>query len=127
MQKLQERTASLEKMNFSDEVQREKWKEALKIDMMSSEESGLEGDEDVIFIKPLQWRSEHIEEFFRRLDQKSASLQSAQARRQKKKRIQSSEQSSRPIGIHLPPWAVRKDFKTIAAHWCIHYLLLCSI
>ena len=35
----------------------------MKMELMSSEESGHEGDEDVIIVKTLPWRSEQVEAF----------------------------------------------------------------
>ena len=52
--------ATLAKMTFTDEQQRDRWQPAIQIDMMSSEESGMEGDEEVMLIRPLPWRSEQV-------------------------------------------------------------------
>ena len=40
-------------MTFTEEQQRERWQTIMNTDFMSSEESGLESDEDVFFVKPL--------------------------------------------------------------------------
>ena len=60
VQKLQERNAALAKMTFTDERQRERWLSIMRIDMMSSEESGQEGDNEVMIVKALPWRSEQV-------------------------------------------------------------------
>jgi hypothetical protein len=45
-------------MVFTDEKQRERWLSAMRMDMMSSEQSGEEEDEPVVLVKPLLWRGE---------------------------------------------------------------------
>ena len=57
-QKLEERKASLLKLNFKEETHKEKWMKAMTIDLMSSEESD---KEDVIVVRPLHWRSKGTE------------------------------------------------------------------
>ena len=71
--------------------------------MMSSEESG---DDNTIIMKPLLWRAERVDRFFRTLDGKACDAKSPQAKRQTKKRV-IGEPSTRPIpSAHgLPSWA----------------------
>ena len=96
LQKLLERRAALGKMTFEDEKHREKWQDVLKLDLISSEESGKDDNgEEVIYTKPLPWRSKKFNEFVARLDIQTQSEMSSLAKRQKKKRIQ-GEQSERP-------------------------------
>ena len=73
-------------------------------DFMSSEESG---EEDVMIIKPLQWRSERVDKFFRQLDEKSNACKTAQAKRQRKARVTSVELSVRPQSAadSFPAWS----------------------
>ena len=73
--------------------------------MMSSEESD-ENDDDLITVKPISWRTERVAAFLHRLDDKVESAKSSQAKRQKKKRIESSEYSLRVKPTSLPEWAV---------------------
>ena len=95
-------------MAFSDEKQRERWQCAMRIDMMSSEESGQEGDNDVIVIKTLPWRSEQVNKLMNQLDKKVDVGRTPQARRQMMPRVVSSEPSlrSKPLDIDdtLPSW-----------------------
>lgn len=72
-------------MTFSDH-NKKKWREALHI-KMSSEESAVEGDLEVIEVKPLPWRSEEANDVLRRLDDRILSDRSPQSRRQAKESI----------------------------------------
>ena len=98
-------------MTFTDEQQRDRWQPAMQIDMMSSEESGMEGDEEVMLIRPLPWRSEQVNRLMKQLDKKVESSRTPQARRQVINRVTSSEASSRPMPLdgNLPPWLFRED------------------
>ena len=93
-------------MVFTDEKQRERWLSAMRMDMMSSEQSGEEGDEPVVLVKPLLWRGEQVNKFFKQLDQKIAAERTPQARRQLMRRVVASEPSARtpPVEGNLPPW-----------------------
>ena len=73
--------------------------------MMSSEESDVEND-DVITVKPISWRAERVRTFLHRLDNKVTTAKSAQSKRQRKHRIESSENSNRVKPATLPDWAV---------------------
>ena len=97
-------------MTFSDARQRDKWGLAMRLDMMSSEESEIQGDEEVLVVKPLSWRSDHVNEVMKRLDEKVLSEISAQAHRQAKMRDYSGQPSSRsrPILGDLPNWLFKE-------------------
>ena len=77
----------------------------MRMDTMSSEESGFEGDEEVIVVK-LLCRSDTVNEMLKRLDDKITSERSSQARRLAKTRVYSGQPSSRskPILGDLPKW-----------------------
>ena len=70
----------------------------------SSEESDEDGE--IIIVKPLLWRSERVTEMFHQLDQKIEEGKSAQAKRQKRRRVMGVEPSARPQPPGLPKWAV---------------------
>ena len=100
-------------MKFSEDEQKKQWMLALTPQMVSSEESCEEdngGDHDVLLVKHLPWRSERVNTLFARLDGKRRSGQSAQARRQSKKRVYDYDPSCRPqpttttTGNTLPAW-----------------------
>ena len=51
--------AALEKVSSSNEEQRERRKVAMDAQLMLSEESSVDVDEEVLTVKPLPWRNEH--------------------------------------------------------------------
>ena len=67
-QKLQERRAALGKMTFENEKHRAIWQDVLKLELISSEESGYDDGDEVIYVKPLPWRSKQFSEFVAHLD-----------------------------------------------------------
>ena len=88
--------------------EKDKWMKVLVADMMTSEES--ESENDVIAVKPLLWRAESVSMFLHRLDEKMEEHKSTQARRQRKRRVESCVCSLRlkPVGVNIPDWAVVK-------------------
>ena len=108
MQKVNERKAALEKMQFTENGQNEKWKKVLTIGYLSSEESGMDDENEVIIVKHLPWRSSYVNQMFNRLDEKAITEKSPQSRRQMKKRVTGEASArSKPAG-EIPPWAVPK-------------------
>ena len=73
--------------------------------IMSSEESGQEGDE-VILVKTLPWRSDQVNKLLKQLDQKISAERTPQVRRQVIRRVIASEPSSRSVPDEetLPCW-----------------------
>ena len=106
LQKLQERRAALEKMSFEDEAQKDMWLKVLQFDAISSEESGNE-DGDVIYVKPLPWRSKKCNDFISLLDAQAQVNKSSLAKRQSKQRLTGTV-SMRPYpdsaDSNLPDW-----------------------
>ena len=82
---------------------KEKWSKVLPPDVMSSEESGPEGED--MFVRKLPWRSMLVDNFFAELDGKSLK-KTAQAIRQRKKRMFSVNVSARSPPSGLPKWAI---------------------
>ena len=76
----------------------------------SSEESDLE-NEDVMIVKQLPWRAERVSTFLHRLDSKVETAKSSQAKRQRKRRVESNMCSlcSKPVDITFPEWAINKN------------------
>ena len=66
----------------------------MRMDMMSSEESGQEGDEEVILVKTLPWRSDRVN---KQLDKKISAERTPQACHQVIRRVVASELSSRSV------------------------------
>ena len=90
-------------MQFSDADSRVMWEKVMTIEMMSSEESGNDGE----YIHPLPFRSAKVDRFFSMLDDKIKETKSPQARRQMKKRVM-GDISARgvPDGHYFPKWAL---------------------
>lgn len=86
------------------EDQRKKWLGVITNEFMSSEES----EDETIIVRPLPWRSEYVNEMFRRLDLHSNSKKSPQAKRQMKERISGSPSSRPSPNGEVGPWALRK-------------------
>lgn len=104
-QKLQERKATIEKMTFKDPQQLENWRQVLKAEYMSSEESATDEGEEVILVMPLPWRSVHLNQLLAWVDKKAMAEKTPQARRQTKRRkLGSPSCRPKPIG-DVPRWA----------------------
>ena len=96
-------------MSFPDEKHQEMWQNVLWFDTISSEESGEEEGEEVIYVKHIPWRSKRFNDFVTRLDTQATSQKSrsAMARRQSKQR-EPGENPTRSPTADLPDW-VRSD------------------
>ena len=77
---------------------------------MSSEESEIDEEDEVLTIHPLPWRSAKVDALFHKLDETTFKAKSPQARRQMKKRVLGTESSrSYPSSAGVPSWAVVLD------------------
>ena len=94
-------------MQFSNTDSRAMWEKVMTISMMSSEESGNDGEEEILYVHPLPFRSGKVDRFFSMLDNKVKETKSPQARRQMKKRAR-GDISARdlPVGHCFPKWAL---------------------
>ena len=74
-------------------------------DLISSEES--DDENDTIVVKPLPWRAPKVADFFKKLDVIIDEEKTSQAKRQRKDRVLSSLESSRPkpVAGGFPKWA----------------------
>ena len=76
---------------------------------MSSDESGIEYGNGVIFVKDLPWRHKRITNFFQKLDDEHNSKRSEQTNRQTKERVKKEEKvSARAAPADAPIWALSK-------------------
>jgi hypothetical protein len=83
------------------------WRKVLRADVMSSEESDLDGEEDVLRVHSLSWRSEAVTRMFRTLDSEASKLRTPQSRRQMKRRVLGTLSSrQRPAAGSVPSWAL---------------------
>lgn len=77
----------------------------MKVDFMSSEESDVDEEEDVLVIHDLPWRKPSVKGMFSALDGDASKNKSSQAKRQMKRRV-SGGSSSRARPNSYPKWAV---------------------
>ena len=105
LQKLASRQVALEKSTSTSENDKEKWKECLIEELISSEDS----DEDGSFlVRPLPWRAEKVTNLFCSLDKKQ------DKKRSKKSKIMTFERKTglpsyrtKPMERSIPAWTVR--------------------
>ena len=94
-------------MEFSNPDSKLMWDKVMTISMMSSEESGNDGEDEILLVHPLTFRSGKVDRFFSMLDEKALQGKSAQARRQMKKRVQGDvSHRDLPVGHCFPKWAL---------------------
>jgi len=105
-QKLEERMATLSKVKFADPKDKGKWEKVLILELMSSEDSGTDDDDDILVVRPLPWRSSKVDQMFKELDKETLSGKSPRSRRQMKQR-KTGNPSKRPqCSIDgVPRWA----------------------
>ena len=110
-QKLLERQAALKQQDFKRPSDMGIWKQLMKTEFMSSEESDVDDDEEVLKVHDLPWRRDIVDTMFSALDIDAANGKTAQSRRQMKRRVV-GETSARPQPLNFPCWAstnYRKD------------------
>ena len=96
-------------MTFADEEQRRRWSDVLKPDFMSSEESAVDGGDEVLVVRCLPWRSPQVDQLLKKLDDKCFLEKKPLARRQTKRRVVGPP-SDRPVPIgNIPGWALNKN------------------
>lgn len=96
----------LEKGTYKD-GEKEKWKEIMTIDAMSSDESDMEEGDEVIVVHPLPWLSQSVVHFKMTLDEQIKSSKTPQSKRQTKKRLVGCP-SKRCVLDNFPPWAIKR-------------------
>ena len=106
IQKLQDKTAVFNKLKLSAK-DKEKWERVLISDIMSSEDSC--SDNDDVFIKEIPWRSQIVDTFRSKLDEKVWELKSPLAKRMRKERKVSKNVSERDIPSGIPKWAIKTN------------------
>ena len=77
LQKYREREAVLAKMKFFDQRERQKWLSIMKKGLMSSEESEIDGDNEVVKVKTLAWKSDHVNRMIKLVDDRILDSRSA--------------------------------------------------
>lgn len=102
---MMDRQSSLKVQKFKKPSDRSLWEQLMKTEYMSSEESGVDGDEDILKVHDLPWRKPSVKRMFATLDSESAKRRTPQSKRQMKRRV-TGETSTRPVPASVPKWAV---------------------
>lgn len=72
---------------------------------MSSEESSMDEEEEVLKVHSLSWRARKVNAMFERLDGEAGKSKTPQAKRQRKRRVTGeSSQRQQPADLNLPNW-----------------------
>ena len=93
---------------------KEKWKDVLTLDFMSSEESAVEENLDgsqryVLYVSDLWWRAESVTSFFHRLDEKGSKKKSKKSEMQTRPRINKGvSDRGKPEAFPGNHWAFKK-------------------
>lgn len=91
-------------MSTSDK-DKEKWKECLIEELISSEDSE---DDGSFLIRPLPWRSEKVTSFFCNLDKKQDKKKSHRSKIMTfERKTGPPSQRSKPLDGSVPAWAIR--------------------
>ena len=88
VQKLSERTVALKKMKFTKKSDADVWMKIMCLEMMSSDESDMDEDDEVYHVCSLPWRKEAVKRMFNTLDNEALNVKTQQAKRQMKRRIE---------------------------------------
>ena len=106
IQKVAERTSALKKLKFKKTTDADLWKKVIVPDLISSEESEMDEDEEVLKVRSLSWRASRVTAMFERLDGEVSKSKTPQSKRQRKRRVNSGESSQRqqPADLNLPNW-----------------------
>jgi len=107
LQKLTSRKVALRKSTSTSEASKEKWKECLIEEQISSEDSDEDG---TFFVHLLLWRADKVSSFSRSLDRKQ------DKRRSKKSKVMTFERKTglpsehpKPMRGSVPVWTVASD------------------
>ena len=94
-------------MTFSKQEDKALWEKVLVLEMMSSEDSEIDEEEEVLMVHPLPWRASKVDAMFKRLDDGIKENKSPQSRRQMKKRCVGQDSARcAPIADKFPKWAL---------------------
>lgn len=80
----------------------------MKTEYMSSEESDVDGEEDVLRVHDLPWRKPSVKRMFNTLDSESVKRKTPQSKRQMKRRVMGGV-SSRSKPVSIPKWATASN------------------
>lgn len=93
------------KVKYVNDEERERWASVMKLEFMSSEESGTDDGEDANIVRPLPWLSEHVMQFKKLLDDEISEDRTLLSRRKPKKCIVGSPSIRSKPQDATPDWA----------------------
>lgn len=93
----------MEKITNLDASEKQRWRDIIELEIMSSDDSG---DEDTIVSHSLPWLSAHVVTLKRKLDLEILKTKSPHARRQMKARMEGTA-STQERPDTLPAWVLR--------------------
>ncbi|CAI8036687.1 hypothetical protein GBAR_LOCUS20536, partial [Geodia barretti] len=106
-EKYNDRKAMAGKGNYFNEDEKKKWMGVLKPEIMSSDESCCEDDDQFILVHPVPWLSAEVTAFKQKLDEEIKKEKSPRAQRQTKRRVIGCLSSrSAPTPGLIAAWAV---------------------
>ncbi len=77
----------------------------MKMELMSSEDSQTDDDEELIVVRPLPWRTAYFDRMLKNLDSDIMEEKSPQARRLMKRRVVGASSSrAKPDSKDIPSW-----------------------
>ena len=75
---------------------------------MSSEESGMDNEDEVLKVNSLPWRAEKVNRMFHHLDNEAGKCTTPQSRRQKKRRVDGGiSERLQPAELDIPNWTFK--------------------
>ena len=93
-----------DKASYKDIEEKESWRKIMRMEFVSSDESGCEDSVDVLITKPLPWQSQTVTLFKEKLDQAALGEKTPLARRQmKQRRLGTPSSRPKPDG-DFPSW-----------------------
>ncbi len=98
----------MKKIKFRKNSDSDLWTKVLIPEMMSSEESDVdeEDNDEILKVHPLPWRANKVTRMFQQLDLETSRSKTPQSRRQRKRRVagQSSDRQRPDPDVNLPNW-----------------------
>lgn len=92
-------------MKFKKDTDADLWKKVVVPELISSEESDMDEEEEVLKVHSIPWRAHKVTAMFERLNSEAYKSKTPQSKRQRKRRVTGeSYQRQRPADLNLPNW-----------------------
>ena len=111
---MKRRLSTLAKTKALTDEKKKKFEPAFTVELISSEESDVEEEEDgsqsvAFLIRQLPWRSDVVTELFLNLDHKFCKKQSKKSTQMTLRRYK-GEDSTRPVPNGVPTWCIKESY-----------------